>query len=577
MATMMPAVCPSDCPSPAEPEIFESLRTAPGTSDWIALHSLDIAEHVERISGEADFVVVVPGFGVLCLEVKGARQITRSADGWYIGRNAKLDPRGPFKQASQALHSLRKILVGRRPDLGRILFASAVVMPYVPFAESSSEWHDWQVIDAQKYNSSPIQVIVESVLARARQHAESHASRWFDSDKSGPTREQAKAIAQALRPQFEVLESPRARAKRVETEIKRFTEEQFGALDAMATNPRVVFEGPAGTGKTLLAIEAARRSSLRGEKVLLLCFNRLLSRWLIEECRPLSEHVVADSLHAHMLHVAGLRADAEEGGSFWDSELPQSAAEALLDDQLLQQFDFLIVDEAQDLLRPQYLDFFELSLKGGLRSGRWMMFGDFTGQDIYGVARMLETSERETRLGYPALYSLRKNCRNTPRVSALVSPIGGLEPDYSGVLRSDDGVEPAWLYYRDEQHEKEVLESALAGLLRDGYRRQEIVVLSPRADDHSLAGKLSSSRADFAAYQPGVKGKIRYCSIHAFKGLESPAVVVTDVTDIGGFNQQALLYVAITRATSRLVLCVSATEREHVAQAVLAALAKGGG
>src|SRR5205085_940718 len=69
VARMIPDVAPR-MRSPGEAELFELLRTAPGTEDWIALHSLDLSEHVERISGEADFVVVVPGRGVLVLEVK---------------------------------------------------------------------------------------------------------------------------------------------------------------------------------------------------------------------------------------------------------------------------------------------------------------------------------------------------------------------------------------------------------------------------------------------------------------------------------------------------------------------------
>ena len=40
------------------------------------------------------------------------------------------------------------------------------------------------------------------------------------------------------------------------------------------------------------------------------------------------------------------------------------------------------------------------------------------------------------------VYSLRNNCRNTPRVATLVRLLSHLEPDYSRVLRPDDGIEP---------------------------------------------------------------------------------------------------------------------------------------
>jgi phosphate starvation-inducible protein PhoH len=45
---------------------------------------------------------------------------------------------------------------------------------------------------------------------------------------------------------------------RREAELKQYIDEQYMALDAMETNSCVVFAGPAGTGKTLLAVEAAK-------------------------------------------------------------------------------------------------------------------------------------------------------------------------------------------------------------------------------------------------------------------------------------------------------------------------------
>ena len=45
-------------------------------------------------------------------------------------------------------------------------------------------------------------------------------------------------------------------------------------------------------------------------------------------------------------------------------------------------FDELIIDETQDVMRPSYLVFLALSLRGGLASGRWRLFGDFEKQNI---------------------------------------------------------------------------------------------------------------------------------------------------------------------------------------------------
>ena len=59
-----------------------------------------------------------------------------------------------------------------------------------------------------------------------------------------------------------------------------------------------------------------------------------------------------------------------------------------------------------------------------------------------------------------------------------------------------------------------------------------------------------------AEYRRVIKGRLRYGTIHSFKGLDAPAVVVTDLDDSGGSNFDALVYVGLTRATDRLTALV---------------------
>jgi hypothetical protein len=70
MARMIPPEVYGDCASRGEKELFLRLRDAPETKDWIAFHSLDIANHRKQVQGEIDFVVIVPSKGILCVEVK---------------------------------------------------------------------------------------------------------------------------------------------------------------------------------------------------------------------------------------------------------------------------------------------------------------------------------------------------------------------------------------------------------------------------------------------------------------------------------------------------------------------------
>jgi len=108
-----------------------------------------------------------------------------------------------------------------------------------------------------------------------------HCPAWFNPGLQRSVAEQCRVIADALRPNFEFMRARGRRADRRESELKRFTEEQYAALDAMETNP----QGPssrvlAGTGKTVFwRFEAARRASpcLEGGR-LFLCYNRLLAK-----------------------------------------------------------------------------------------------------------------------------------------------------------------------------------------------------------------------------------------------------------------------------------------------------------
>ena len=69
MTTLIPSTIEADAP-PGEQSLFAALRDAPGTETWVAFHGLPIVQHARQIEGEADFVVLAPGEGVLVIEVK---------------------------------------------------------------------------------------------------------------------------------------------------------------------------------------------------------------------------------------------------------------------------------------------------------------------------------------------------------------------------------------------------------------------------------------------------------------------------------------------------------------------------
>lgn len=559
MARMLPAVIDPSCQSPGEQDLFIQLRDDPATQGWTVLHSLDLTKHPRQVAGEIDFVVILPGKGILCLEVKACRRLQRDLDRrlWFYGSSTNGDPRGPFRQAADGQYAIRDALAKAGPELARIPVWSAVVFPYLSFNEESTEWHQWQVIDQPKLRSHSIGSLCADVMDRARDHLAATTS--FGPSQSVLDPGTCKLVERALRPSFEIMEAPRNRVQREQNEVYTFTAEQFDCLDGLEANPRVIYTGLAGTGKTVLALESARREALKGHRVLLVCFNRLLSQWTAEqvESEPL---ITCQTLHAFMVTVSGVDVDTtDKSHEFWDQTLPDLAMDALLQSGG-EQFDTVVVDEGQDLLKQTNLDVLDLAVKGGLQGGRWRLFGDFVHQRIYGGDFTLDQFQETFSLGSVPRYSLTVNCRNTPRIAKRAQQLGNIAPGYSKCLRPDDGVDPQFVYYNEGSSQRTKLADVIKKLQGEGRTLEEIVVLSARAANKSVAMELTEFPTCAIEGEPG---KLRCGSVWTFKGMEAPVIIVTDVEEWGERTPD-LLYTATTRALQSLVVLANKGIRAEI-------------
>lgn len=536
--------------APGERSVFRKLAEDTTTDDWIVLHSLNIAEHVRNPEGEADFVVIAPALGILVIEVKSHDRFTFDGGVWKLGSQAPTT-RGPFKQASEAMYSIRKDLLKKKIDLRSIPTLSAVWFTSTrarTMLKPTNEWFDWQVLDSEDLKKDPIHAIRRAFAGGI---ANLDATfRGFSHAGVGPDHATAKLITMLLRPNFEFgIVAGDVRSAR-EHQLVRFVEEQFLALDAMADNESVLFTGPAGSGKTFLAVEAARRELAFGRTGSLMCFNKLLGRRLAADINE--PGLAVGTFHSQLLTLTGLQAPAGAGERFWSSELPERAAEVLL--ELGEPpADFLIIDEVQDLLTEQYLDVLELTVKGGLAGGRVLMFGDFERQAIYddGGGRDLLNAY----MPHMPSHRLTMNCRNLPRIGYSVNFFSGLTPGYQRFRRDDDGTNPVLLKYVRGDDQSPLLRDAVEALRGESYDLSEIVVLSPLGTGSVAATTTDSWLRSVLIPAEGAaikKGRIRFASIQAFKGLEAPAVIVTDLDRGNVPNFEAVLYVGLTRATDRL-------------------------
>lgn len=579
MARMIPPYLSEDVQSPGEKALFFKLRDDPATKDWIVLHSLFVAEHPKRISGEIDFVVIVPNYGVLCLEVK-AGNVSRKNGMWVYGEgsNAKTSGVGPFRQASDSMHKIRTYLCDKDTELKNIMFFSGVLFTARIFDEESPEWHEWQYADRNSFSRKPISLICTNILKSAHAYvSKCGTSAWYDNKLSRPTVEQATRMMELLRGDFEYFISPEEKVHDLECSIKRYTEEQFKALDLLGLNDRVLYKGPAGTGKTFLAMEAARRSVLSGNRTLLLCYNNLLGKWLIENTGSLkndnNNQFIVGTLHKFLLSISGQRAAGSNSQEFWNNELPSIVIDRCLNGVIkAPMFKYLIIDEVQDITSDLCLDVLDLLLEGGLSGGKWAMFGDFERQAIYKNNSNSSGEDIENRIKersqYYTQYPLRINCRNDESIAIGVELSCHLSPGYTDYLHhgGDKGVEA--IFYNTSKEQLTGLRNIVRQLKStEKYPADSIVVLSSKRDEECSARMLEEVD-ETGEYIPirssgGPDGQIGYSTIHSFKGLESPVVIITDINRITGEQYEALLYVGMSRARVRLVLLMHESCREN--------------
>lgn len=588
---MIPAYCSDDISSSGEKQLFQLIRNDPVTAEWVCLHSLGLARHVSRVYGEIDFVVLVPNEGVFCLEIKSGRVARREGVWVYTNRYGDVSTStvGPFIQARDGMFSLLEAVrkrFGRHHRLARIVYGFGVVFPHVSFAADDPEIESWQVYDRNS-RRQPVSKFILNLAKYTRQSVQSQS--WYDGQESRPSTSQIRDLADFLRGDFEKVIKPSDVLHETEERILRLTAEQYRCLDQLQDNPRCLFDGGAGTGKTLLAVEFARREALSGKSVLLLCYNKLLGRWLASQrTHGLPPSIEVDYFHNFLNRViaaSSLRTEFEIESKTADKNYlycelyPLYALDALSQDDSVS-FDTLIIDEGQDLIRPEFLDVFDGLLDGGLAGGHWAIFCDFRHQRIYrDTSEDIMISEIEQRALRYTRFRLLTNCRNTRPIGEEVSLISGCEvPPF--LPTNLDGVPVNYRFYTDDMDQRRQINEIVKKHRSDGIEIESITILSPKRLDRSCLAepeRLSFKIVDLTStgLSPCQGREIAFSTIHAFKGLESSTVIITDITHLVDERNRALLYVGMSRARYSLSVLVSESAREEYQAAIRRSLQKG--
>lgn len=522
---MIPAR-PHDTRSRAELMVFDSLRSmtpsGEGADQCVAFHSLNLTQHPNKRFGEIDFLVTSPR-GILVLEVKGGGIRCENGRWVYIDRAGKehVKNESPFRQAETALHGLFNSLKDKFPKriLESFAFGFGVIFPDCEWRQAGAEWDPHTLADAKAFRH--FDRWLESLFTYWRDKAHLTGS------SGSPSPGDLKEIQSFLRPDFESVPALGSQVRQIEENLVRLTEDQYALLDVAEANPRTFCTGGAGTGKTFLAAELARRWVANGDQVLLVCASPWLKAWIHSQ-----------------LSLKGLTIATCDAVSTAASRAG------------IAKFDKLIVDEAQDLMQIVSLDILDSHLNGSLTRGAWCMFGDL--QNQAGLVGQIESEALEwlNQLS-PVRLPLRVNCRNTLQVIDVIK--GKLHADM-GIRGTGNGPPVRYTSATNTEVAVAALEREIKALINLGLSYSQITVLSPLEYRNSIASRLPEKtrskilELDVYGIRHFPPDAISFSTIPNFKGLENDAVILVELPSTDHPTFASLSYVGMSRARAILSL-----------------------
>ncbi|MDX1883233.1 nuclease-related domain-containing DEAD/DEAH box helicase [Mycolicibacterium sp. 120270] len=527
-------ITPTETPrltNAAERRVYRALREQLQPNDLVVAGQR-VTDHLK--DHEVDFVVAIEGAGIVCLEVKGG-EVWHDGHGWRQKRGGREHTIEPVRQAREACYALRDYIEkDPRWSQGRLRWDHVVVLPNAELPDdfALADCPRWKVIDRSD---------LPTMVAKLRDVLLSQ-----ELDRPLLTKVGIDQITTALSgrglPQRDVV----ARAIANEDAADALTEHQGVILDAIRLLNRIEVRGGAGSGKTFLAMEQARRLAQRGQRVALVCYSHGLASYL--------ERVTATwprrqrPAYVGEFHALGVQWGAPQGPDeslrteetvqFWEHDLPRQMAELAMELEPGHRFDSIVVDEAQDFA-DSWWEPMLIALKDPDEGGLYVFTDE--GQRVF------------NRYGSPLVplvpLILDHNLRNTRQIANAFQPLvdhpmrflGGEGPAVSFVACSRDDA----LSVGDDQIE---------ALLEQGWRPEDLALLTTGSRHAEQAERQKEGhKAYWDTFWDA--DQVFYGHVLGFKGLERRAVVLV-VNEASQFDRsRERLYVGLSRARDQLVVC----------------------
>lgn len=510
-------------PTDSERIVFHELKKQlPDSFEVFYSVSWTSCEAGTMMKSEADFIIVSPEYGFLCLEVKGGNGIRVENNIWYVNDATHGERRlntSPYCQAEKSMYYFKQIFSNKYNTAYQGIFGAGVIFPFYPISNTLQlDKRDREcTIDCNDLNN---------LFDRVKKMFRFWAGRSYGMRHYALS--QHKAFLDLVRERIAISAAAGALVQYKEQQLSVINRVQDNYVYFLSNVRQFFIRGGAGTGKTWIAMKMSFSEAYRtNKKVAFLCTSPHLA---VEVRTKIGDYVEVYCISELFEKIAH---------DFYKLEAPRYHGVFKNMKSDIERYDAIFIDEAQDFSEEWAKVVRELLVdKNTSRLGVFYDDVQVLREDSFGDGFKIKDDP----------FLLRENIRNTSSIYQWTAEKTNLGTDV--IANPVEGPTPITEYIMDFGHMTNYLETTLRRYLVDEYLpNSSLVVLTDDVD------KFMSFYSDGIAIWKFINGpvsnnnEIKIMSVEEFKGLESDMVIYIHGSNV----TENMNYIAYTRAKFYLI------------------------